>query len=76
MTISRYESRRLLKNDKKLYKQHFEKRDVKFINHFSTANLKYPTPEQYGELEVQEETWKLGDRYYKYADKYYNLASL
>lgn len=71
MTVSRYEQRNLIKNDNELYSEHFEKRSVKFINHYGTPNLKFPTPQEISTLTLQKETWKLGDRYYKYAHQYY-----
>lgn len=76
MTISRYETRIIRKNNNVLYKTHFDTRSVKFINQYATPNLKYPTLEQYSELTIQQHIWKLGDRYYKYADEYYNDPKL
>jgi hypothetical protein len=47
-------------------------RHVKRIRQYSTKKINYPTDEEISEIVVVQETWKTGDRLYKYAKKYYN----
>lgn len=71
---TRYSNRRISRNRNRLYKKYFEDRNVKFIRHFRTAKLAYPTPEQIRELSVLTHVWKTGDRYYKLAFDYYGSS--
>jgi len=72
---SRYEIRALFNNTSDRYKNIFVHRDVNFIKQFDTATLKYPTVSEISNLAVQNQIWKLGDRYWKYASQYYNGRS-
>lgn len=63
-------------NSDPLYQNHFESRSIKKIPaQYNTGKIHYPTEEELSEVVVLEETWKLGDRFYKYAKKYYNDES-
>jgi len=44
------------------------------IRQYPTLNLKFPTTEQISSYSVQIETWTLGQRLYKLAEKYYGNA--
>lgn len=56
-----------------MYRKHFDDRSVKDIPvQYSTGKFYYPTDEELAETIIIEEYWKLGDRFYKYAKKYYN----
>lgn len=48
------------------------KRQVKRVRQYTTKKINYPTEEQISEIMIAQETWKRGDRLYKYAKKYYN----
>jgi|TARA_A100000172_G_scaffold79866_1_gene67943 nucleoid-associated protein YgaU len=74
--MSRYSSRRLLKNNLEEYEEFFDDRGVKQITHFGTGVLKYPTVAQVSTLQNVEHIWKVGDRYYKLAAKHYGNPRL
>lgn len=69
---SRYVTRRIFSNTDDEYESFFEQRKVNFIEQFNTGKLIYPTAKQIQNLQVINVTWKIGDRYWKYAAKYYN----
>ena len=71
---SRYNNRKIARNKNKLYKKHFEDRNVTLIRQFRTAKLSYPTREQMYQLSVLTHVWKTGDRYYKLAFEYYGSS--
>lgn len=73
---SRYDSRKVLVNDKNMYYDLFKKRGVSFIKHFNTAKLRYPTPEEIETLHLVGHTWTEGDKLYKLAFKYYGDSEL
>ena len=52
-------------------KQVIESRGRKFIDHYSTANLIYPTVEQIQMLSFTNHIWKAGDKYWKLSSTYY-----
>jgi nucleoid-associated protein YgaU len=58
-------------NTNKLYKEVFRKRGVKYVIQYPTEKLKHPNAKQISSLQRVSHVWKLGDRYYKLADKYY-----
>jgi len=74
--MSRYSSRRVLKNDLEEYEEFFDERDVKQITHFGTGVLKYPSVAQISTLQSVQRIWKTGDRYYKLAAEYYGNPRL
>jgi len=74
--ISRYDNRRIALNNSENYKQLFKNRNIKSINQFVTANINPLTIEQALDLNFQTHVWKLGDRYYKLAHKFYGQAHL
>ena len=58
------------------YRELFKKRDVKFIRHYFTPTLVFPTVEELLDLDILSHVWSLGDRFYKLADEYYNDPTL
>lgn len=71
--MKRYSNREIFANTKKLYEDHFKKRDSKKgISHYGTPEFRKINLEQLANLEVQTTTWKVGDKLYKLADEYYN----
>ena len=74
--MSRYSSRRLLKNDLEEYEEFLDERGVKQITHFGTGVLKYPTVSQISRLQNVQHVWKTGDRYYKLAAEHYGSPRL
>ena len=76
MAISRYQLRRRTKNANKMYDEFFRERGVKFIKHYRTGKLVYPSPNQIKRLDTVQHIWKFGDRYEKLAYKYYGDSRL
>jgi len=72
---SRYAIRQVFKNTSQKYANMFKERDVQSIQQFNTPDLRYPTAKEISNLSLQSEVWKSGDRYWKYAAKYYNGRS-
>ena len=76
MSISRYQLRRRTFNANKMYAEFFHERGVKYIKHYRTGKLSYPTQAQLKSLDLDQHIWKLGDRYEKLAYKYYGDSKL
>jgi len=76
MSISRFQLRRRTLNANKMYKDIFHERGVKYIKHYRTGKLEYPSQKQLQKLETVQHLWKLGDRYEKLAYKYYGDSRL
>ena len=68
---SRYDNRRLIKNDLEEYENFFEERDINYIVQYNTKSLRYPTVNQISSLTRVQHVWKVGDRYYKLASQFY-----
>jgi len=73
---TRYEGRETAINSTRLYKNVFKKRDVRFIRHYSTPEFQMPTEADEAELDLINHIWKVGDRFYKLANEYYNDPEL
>jgi len=70
---NRNKDRTIKANKDPMYAKHFEARSIKKIpGQYNTGKIHYPTEEELADIVVIEETWTLGDRFYKYAKKYYN----
>lgn len=76
MTISRYDGRITLVNQNDKYRTVLKNRGKKFINQYSTPELRYPTMDEINKLTALPEVWRIGTRYWKLADKHYGDASL
>ena len=74
--FSRYASRNVLRNSSGEYAQQLSDRDVRFIRHFETPNVNYPSSEILGQLDIENEIWGVGSRFYKIAAKHYGDPSL
>ena len=68
---SRYDNRRLIRNDLEEYENFFEERDINYIVQYNTRSLRYPTVDQIRNLTRVQHVWKVGDRYYKLASQFY-----
>tara|TARA_R100000234_G_C4948482_1_gene156235 strand:+ start:356 stop:694 length:339 start_codon:yes stop_codon:yes gene_type:complete len=68
---SRYRKRNILINNDDSYNQQFKNRGVNSIEHFATAELKYPKSTELEGVTIHTENYSVGDRYYKFAQKYY-----
>ena len=68
---SRYDNRGIARNNAPQYKKQLDRRGVKFIRQFRTANVSYPTAAERASLNSSSVVWKVGSRFYKLADEYY-----
>ena len=73
---SRYFNREVAVNFSSKYKSLFKKRNITFVNQYTTPEQIYPTAEEISNLATLSHIWSLGDRYYKLADEHYNDPSL
>ena len=73
--VSRYNDTTILKNRSTRYKKQFLQRGVKWINQYATAKFNYPAVKDMDGVTVNVETYAVGDRFYKYAHKYYGDPS-
>lgn len=76
MAISRYEIRKMVTNDVSLYSEHFKKRDVKFINQYTTPEFAKNALEKMKDVVYSYHIWKRGDRLFKLSYEHYGEASL
>jgi len=69
----RYATRKLVRNGAEDYSHEevSEYKDRTPIDHYTTPIMRYPSIEDHQDMNVATETWKLGDRLYKYAERYY-----
>jgi hypothetical protein len=70
----RYNDRQIYTNTSELYEEALEKRNRKSIRHYNTAKLRYPTISEIQKMTKIRHIWKVGDRYYKLAYKYYGAT--
>jgi len=67
--------RKKFRNNSETYKKDLEERGYpNGIIHYATPTLKHPTVAEMAKLQRQQHLWKIGDRYYKLAHKYYGNA--
>ena len=70
---SRYENREIRTTNEELYRNSpiFKNRRLKFVQQYETPHLKYPNDDELELIDTVNHIWKIGDRFYKLADKYY-----
>jgi len=73
--ISRYNGRNIFLNEDNFYKELFSDRNINRIKQYVTPSFKQPSIRQITQLTRVSHIWKLGDRYYKLAYKYYHKRS-
>ena len=76
MSSKRYINRKIVNNDSEMFEKTLDSRNLKFIRHYLTGKFRYPNESEFSKLNVARETWKLGDRLYKYSYKYYGNSEL
>ena len=74
--MSRYHRRLKAINADQLYDKVFESRGVKAILQYRTETLRYPTDEELQDIDRVKYTWRLGDMFWRLADKYYGDPNL
>jgi nucleoid-associated protein YgaU len=60
----------------RMYENYLRKRGLKFADIYRTPILRHPTKREIPELQIVGHTWKIGDRYFKLAHKYYGDSKL
>lgn len=73
---SRYLNRNILRNSSPQYLKQFVNRNIRFIDQYTTPVFRYPSDDLLGRLQVENEVWAVGSRFYKIADKHYGDPSL
>jgi|TARA_Y100001938_G_C8001958_1_gene385188 hypothetical protein len=73
---SRYSKTEIGTNSSTQYDNLFKERDVKFIRQYFTPKLKHLDAKEMKNINGISHLWKVGDRYYKLAQQYYNDSSL
>jgi hypothetical protein len=76
MTISRYDTRKLLTNASELYSELIQVRNVRFINQFDTAEFSKDSFEKSKNFIYSYHVWAKGDRLYKLAHEHYGDSQL
>jgi nucleoid-associated protein YgaU len=69
--MSRYNTRTKATNTNDLYEKMFEKRGIKKIIQYRTPKLRYPSDEEKSSISAIRYTWKIGDMFWRLAEKYY-----
>lgn len=67
----RYQKRTVLRNEREEFEDLLKNRSLNYFLHYNTAKLRHPTVEEIQRLTIQTEVWKRGDRFFKFASKYY-----
>lgn len=74
--MGRYDNRRIFSNRTDQYSNVASERGTVSIIQYSSPRMRHPTPEEMRNLEFIEHVWKVGDRYWKLAEKHYGDAEL
>ncbi|MDP3986996.1 MAG: hypothetical protein Q8P81_02105 [Nanoarchaeota archaeon] len=69
---SRYENKKIVKNDSEVYKNVFKNRGVNYVRQYLTPKFHYPTAEEMEGIQEVGVVWGVGDRLWKLSSKYYN----
>ena len=73
---NRYENRRVVINNHKLYRKVLEGKGVNFVKQFTSEEMPKLTAEEIQLLDLVPHTWTLGDRFYKLAYTFYGDQSM
>ena len=73
---SRYDNRFIRVNAASIYNELFIRREIGIVSQYTTPRFSYPTVDESLELNIIPFVWKMGDRFYKLADHYYNDPKL
>jgi len=72
---SRYRNRNIVINSDASYNDQFKNRGISSVKHYTTAELHYPKVEELQDVTINIENYSVGDRYFKFAQKYYGDPS-
>ena len=75
-SFSRYANRDVIRNASERYSEQLSNRNLRFIDHFKTGKLEYPSQKLIASLDIENEIWGVGSRFYKLASKHYGDPSL
>ena len=77
MTISRYDERKILRNNTFQYANSniFKKRKVEVIEQYNTPELVYPSPEDLEEIIIITRNWGVGTKYFNLAYEFYGTPN-
>ena len=73
---SRYDNRKVGINGTEQYEELFRSKNINFIRQYSTKPISHPTIEQLSNINTVKHVWKLGDKFYKLANKHYGDSKL
>lgn len=76
MTYSRYRNREKFKNNLEMFREHFDARDVSYINQYTTPVFGTNDIETFSNIQFVSHTWKAGDRLFKLSYEHYNDSQL
>jgi hypothetical protein len=76
MSRSRYENRNTFKNKSEMFQEHFDKRDVNFINQYTTPVFGFADEDTEYNIDEHKHIWQQGDRLYKLAYEHYSDPEL
>tara|TARA_R100000152_G_C6664583_1_gene102581 strand:- start:287 stop:634 length:348 start_codon:yes stop_codon:yes gene_type:complete len=68
---SRYYGRKTKTTNQEMYQDLLDDRGVKKVDHYATPQLNHPTKKQREDFTKHIHVWKVGDRFYKLAHRYY-----
>jgi len=74
--MSRYANEIPFTNNSEFYDEFFNERKVKYIKQFRSGKLRHPTVRERASLQNINHIWKIGDRFYKLAHRYYGDPTL
>jgi hypothetical protein len=74
--VSRYDNQIIGKNKTEIYSKFLEERNLNHIKQYFTIEMHHPSDDELRQIQIIGHEWKVGDRYYKLADKYYGDAKL
>jgi len=71
MSLSRYASQFIITNNSEIYDELFRERGVTKINQFETPTIYHPDLQELTNISYETKRWKVGDRLYKVAHRFY-----
>lgn len=74
--VSRYDNRPIGVNQTEQYADLLRERSLTKLRQYFSPNLRHPTPTETAQLQIIRHEWKVGDRYFKLAHKYYGDSKL
>lgn len=76
MSFTRYKNRRIKYNSNILIKKILDEKNISFVKHYSSPNIKIPSYLDKVKIRTISQVWKRGDKLSKYAEKYYTDPEL